>query len=404
MCGHVEITVFAVASAIAGAGRLLIGVSMGTVNPFMAPTSCSRVRHHRAGRPREPARRDDLRAGRRDHRDDDVGLGVGLEKEAVLFIILFACLSSARKGCSAGSTRSGIEAMATPQHAGAQRPQHPAGSSVYATLMVGQFSLAQVGFCRSAPMPRHSDHASRYAAGPGAARVGTLCAVIGILLGYPCLRIRGIYLALATVAFSEVVRIFFHNFDFQVSSMASRWSGRAARLPRHPVMTAGRRSWPRSWSWSPPSPGSSGRASACRQTPSARTRPRRLAAGIKRRRDQGRHVRLRRVRRRGRGGLYATYISFVNSDNFGFHLALISIFYVAVGGTRHFAGPILGAILLTILPEALRFAGDSGWPSTGRRSRHHAAVSAWSRDELAARSRWLRRFRGVPSAPGAGRP
>ena len=58
------------------------------------------------------------------------------------------------------------------------------------------------------------------------------------------------------------------------------------------------------------------------------------------------------------GGLYATYVSYVASDNFGFHLALISIFYVAVGGTRHFAGPVVGAIVLTVLPEALRFAGD----------------------------------------------
>ena len=58
------------------------------------------------------------------------------------------------------------------------------------------------------------------------------------------------------------------------------------------------------------------------------------------------------------GGLYATYISFVNSENFGFHMALISIFYVAIGGTDRFIGPVIGAVLLTILPEVLRFAGD----------------------------------------------
>ena len=58
------------------------------------------------------------------------------------------------------------------------------------------------------------------------------------------------------------------------------------------------------------------------------------------------------------GGLFATYTSFVSSDNFGFHLALISIFYVAVGGTERFYGPILGAVLLTVLPEALRVTGN----------------------------------------------
>ena len=58
------------------------------------------------------------------------------------------------------------------------------------------------------------------------------------------------------------------------------------------------------------------------------------------------------------GGLYSTYVSYVISDNFGFHLALISIFFVAVGGTERYIGPIVGAILLTLLPELLRFAGD----------------------------------------------
>ena len=58
------------------------------------------------------------------------------------------------------------------------------------------------------------------------------------------------------------------------------------------------------------------------------------------------------------GGLYATYVSYVASDNFGFHLALISIFFVAVGGTERFVGPIVGAVLLTVLPELLRVAGD----------------------------------------------
>src|SRR5690606_22869776 len=58
------------------------------------------------------------------------------------------------------------------------------------------------------------------------------------------------------------------------------------------------------------------------------------------------------------GGLYATYLSFVNADNFNFHLALISIFYVAVGGSDRFTGPVVGAVVLTILPELLRPFGD----------------------------------------------
>src|SRR4051812_11530999 len=89
--------------------------------------------------------------------------------------------------------------------------------SVYATLMVGQFSLAQVGFWAI----------GAYATGmlttlygvplPLALLLSGLgCAAIGIVLGYPCLRIRGIYLTLATVAFSEVVRVFFANLVWRV--------------------------------------------------------------------------------------------------------------------------------------------------------------------------------------------
>ena len=89
--------------------------------------------------------------------------------------------------------------------------------SVYATLMVGQFSLAQVGFwsigayvvgmltsCFGLPLL------------PSLLVGGLFCAAIGVILGYPCLRIRGIYLTLATVAFSEIVRVFFDNVTYQV--------------------------------------------------------------------------------------------------------------------------------------------------------------------------------------------
>ena len=39
-------------------------------------------------------------------------------------------------------------------------------------------------------------------------------------------------------------------------------------------------------------------------------------------------------------------------------MALVSIFYVAVGGMYTFSGPIVGAVVLTLLPEIFRFAAD----------------------------------------------
>src|SRR5690349_9778875 len=88
--------------------------------------------------------------------------------------------------------------------------------SVYLTLATGQFSLAQVGF---------------WAIGAyGAAMLTTLWGwpllpallvpagasfILGLALGWPCLRVRGIYLALATLGFSECVRVFFMNLEYK---------------------------------------------------------------------------------------------------------------------------------------------------------------------------------------------
>jgi branched-chain amino acid transport system permease protein len=277
--------------------------------------------------------------------------------------------------------------------------------SVYATLMVGQFSLAQVGFWSI----------GAYAGGilttlygfpliPALLASGTLCAAIGILLGYPCLRIRGIYLALATVAFSEVVRIFFHNFDFQiVVNGVTLGPGGPLGFRGILVMTA----WPQIlvavvvmvavFAWLERSRvGLS--ANAVREDEIAAACAGINVVAIK----VGMFAFGAFVAGMG-GGLYATYISFVNADNFGFHLALISIFYVAIGGTRRFAGPIIGAILLTILPEALRFAGDFRMAVYGIVVLVLMLIFPRGlADELAARAGWLRRLWSAPSAPDAG--
>jgi branched-chain amino acid transport system permease protein len=89
--------------------------------------------------------------------------------------------------------------------------------SVYATFMVGQFSLAQVGFMSIGAYTTGILVALYgFALLPSLLISAALCACIGVLVGYPCLRIRGIYLAMATVAFSEVVRVFFNNFSLQI--------------------------------------------------------------------------------------------------------------------------------------------------------------------------------------------
>ncbi|MBN1631059.1 MAG: branched-chain amino acid ABC transporter permease [Thermoleophilia bacterium] len=54
------------------------------------------------------------------------------------------------------------------------------------------------------------------------------------------------------------------------------------------------------------------------------------------------------------GGFYVQYVSAVDPTVFGFLPTIYMLIYVIVGGENRFAGPIVGATLLTILPEVAR--------------------------------------------------
>ena len=232
--------------------------------------------------------------------------------------------------------------------------------SVYATFMVGQFSLAQVGFWSI----------GAYVTGILVALYGMplvlallcaalLCAVIGLALGYPCLRIRGIYLAMATVAFIEVVRVFWNNVTLPIPS-GPLILGPAGPLGFRgiPVVTK----WVQIFT-----------ADLVLIALFAWLERSRFGLAVKMLRQDETAAACAGVRivsmKVGAfafgaaiaalgGGLYGTYVSSVTADNFGFHLGLISVFFVAIGGSDRFVGPVIGAIVLTVLPDVLRFAGD----------------------------------------------
>jgi branched-chain amino acid transport system permease protein len=92
------------------------------------------------------------------------------------------------------------------------------GLSAYCVLLTGQVSLAQAGF---------------FAVGAYVAGMLTVLAAWPLVLalavsaiaggamacavGFPALRVKGLMLVVATVAFGEAVRLFFFNFDYQVA-------------------------------------------------------------------------------------------------------------------------------------------------------------------------------------------
>lgn len=228
--------------------------------------------------------------------------------------------------------------------------------SVYLTLLTGQFSLAQVGF---------------WAIGAfGSAMLTTLYGwpllpallvpavvsiVLGVALAYPCLRVRGIYLALATLGFSECVRVFFLNFEYQItvngqpvgpSGVTGFRNVVVLTQPWHVLLTlvllimllsALERS---RFGLTLTAIQEDETAAAGMGIDAVQAKLFAFAAGAA-------------VAAIG-GGLYANYISYITSTDFGFSLTMVAVLYVGAGGLGTFWGPILGAALLTLLPEFIR--------------------------------------------------
>jgi branched-chain amino acid transport system permease protein len=60
------------------------------------------------------------------------------------------------------------------------------------------------------------------------------------------------------------------------------------------------------------------------------------------------------------GGLYAHYVAFIDPSSFTPLESFVMLLMVVFGGMGSLAGSIVGAVLLVVIPEALRFAGMPG--------------------------------------------
>ena len=92
------------------------------------------------------------------------------------------------------------------------------GLSAYVVLQTGQVSLAQAGFMAIGAYV--AAMLTVLAGWPLIAALIVASLVAGItacLVGFPALRVHGLMLVVATIAFTEIVRLFFFNFDYQIS-------------------------------------------------------------------------------------------------------------------------------------------------------------------------------------------
>ena len=92
------------------------------------------------------------------------------------------------------------------------------GLSAYIVLLTGQVSLAQAAFFA---VGAYAAAMLTVLAGwhivPALGVGSFLGAVTACAVGFPALRVKGLMLVIATLAFGEGVRLFFFNFDYQVA-------------------------------------------------------------------------------------------------------------------------------------------------------------------------------------------
>jgi branched-chain amino acid transport system permease protein len=226
--------------------------------------------------------------------------------------------------------------------------------SLYVTLSAGQLSLGNAAFAGLGGYTAGiltTQYGVPYLA---ALLAGALAAaLIGFLLGLPVLRLRGVFLAMATLSFGEVVRI---------AAVNLKITGGAEGLMGMPTKT---RTWfitlvvigvgyflarlrhsRIGWSFESIREDETAAAAMGVNTTFYKTLAFTIGAFIA-----------------GlAGAMYAHLNYIITPGEFGFSAAVNLLIYVIVGGTRRWYGPVLGAALLTALPEILRGAGVTAGP------------------------------------------
>jgi branched-chain amino acid transport system permease protein len=92
------------------------------------------------------------------------------------------------------------------------------GLSAYVVLQTGQVSLAQAGFMAiGAYVGAMLTVLASWPLIPALIAAALVAGAMACLVGFPALRVHGLMLVVATIAFGEIVRLFFFNFDYQIS-------------------------------------------------------------------------------------------------------------------------------------------------------------------------------------------
>ncbi len=218
--------------------------------------------------------------------------------------------------------------------------------SVYTTLSCGQLALSSAGFAAIGAYASALLTMNAHWPFPLALLAAALLpALVAVPLGLPVLRLRGVFLAIATVAFGEVVRLGLVNWEYvngaqgivAIPQLTPVWGIYLALAAALLVLGRLRGS---KWGFA---------LEAIREDePAART------MGIPTTAYKLAMLVLGAALAGLAGGLEAHFTFMVAPNGFGFVRVVDMLVFAVVGGIATFWGPVAGAAFLTLLPEVLR--------------------------------------------------
>jgi branched-chain amino acid transport system permease protein len=273
------------------------------------------------------------------------------------------------------------------------------GLSLYLPLMAGQLSLASPGFYALGGYVAAIFSTKVVSVSPGQSYpvaflllemliAGLLCGFLGVAVGVPALKLQGIYLAIATIAFVEILRILalndvpaFTQIGVDIANIPAKWLGSSLTNPFTEPLTGGAVGI-----FGIPQPFSTslgylwivlpllllsmaflyrlekirvGRAFvALREDELAAD-----AMGINPTYFKVLAFTLGAILAGIVGAISAHFLNTWNTRQGTFDASIIYLTFVLIGGSRTFWGPVLGGMVFTALPEFLRTAaGIPGLP------------------------------------------
>ena len=243
------------------------------------------------------------------------------------------------------------------------------GLSAYVVLLTGQVSMAQAGFFAiGAYLAGMLTVLAGWHIVPAMLLAAVASAFVATVVGFPALRVKGLMLVVATLAFGEAVRIFWFNFDYQIAKgniqvgpLGGEGFKQIRYFPENGWSTADVALF--IWAWVIAA------MAALWWLDRSRVGSVLRAVGEDELAAQSVGINLTAVKVSamtiggfiaGLGGaIYAHYTTHIEHLNFGVVLATFAIAYPILGGLSSVIGVLIAVIFIQgFLVEVLRFMGD----------------------------------------------